>query len=88
MRDGSPPILRRIGLVKYTVIALVCSVALGAPGCQGERAEDLYELATFEEQQNNREHARQLYEEILQDYPGTEHALKAQERLRELKPSE
>ena len=57
MRDSSPPILRRIGLVKYTVIVLVCSVALGAPGCQGERAEDLYELATFEEQQNNREHA-------------------------------
>lgn len=88
VRDRWRPLLREVGLVRYTVIVLLCSLALGASGCQGDRAEDLYELATFEEQQNNRDHARQLYEEILQDYPGTEHAMKAQERLRELRPSQ
>ena len=83
------PPLKKVGLVKYTVIVLLCGLAFGASyGCQGDRAEDLYELATFEEQQNNVDHARQLYKEILQDYPGTKYAMKAQERLRELKPSQ
>ena len=86
--DRRRQLLREVGLVKYTVIVLLCSLALGASGCQGDRAEDLYELATFEEQQNNPDHARQLYEEILQDYPGTEYAMKSQERLRELKPGQ
>jgi outer membrane protein assembly factor BamD (BamD/ComL family) len=88
MCDRRCPLARVVGLVKYTVIVLVCSLALVTSGCQGDRAEDLYQLATFEEQQNNRDHARQLYEEILQDYPGTEYAMKAQERLRELEPGQ
>jgi len=54
-------------------------------GCSGNNAPELFETAKFEELQNNRDHAIQLYEEIIKKYPGSEFADKAKERLRELK---
>jgi TolA-binding protein len=53
--------------------------------CSVDRAEELFKTAQFEEIQNNREHAEQLYNEIVQKYPDSKYANKAEERLTELK---
>jgi TolA-binding protein len=52
-------------------------------GC-GSGADELMETAAFEELQNNPAHARQLYEQVVKQYPGTPEAAKASERLRAL----
>ena len=51
----------------------------------GEDPQQLFETAQFEEQQQNRAHAQELYERIVRDHPATEVAKKAQERLEEWK---
>ena len=43
--------------------------------------EEIYEIAQFEELQKNQEHARKLYQEIIEKYPKSEYAKKAAERL-------
>jgi hypothetical protein len=53
-------------------------------GC-GEDPRQLFETAQFEEQQNNRAHARELYEQIIQDHPDSEYADKARQRLEDWK---
>jgi outer membrane protein assembly factor BamD (BamD/ComL family) len=53
-------------------------------GC-GEDPRQLFETAQFEEQQQNRTHARELYEQIIQEHPGSEYAEKARQRLEALK---
>ena len=60
-------------------VTLVCAVLLG--GCRGNSAQQQFETAQFEELQENREHARQLYEAIVRDAPDSEYAAKARERL-------
>jgi outer membrane protein assembly factor BamD (BamD/ComL family) len=50
-------------------------------GCSGNKAAELYETAQFEELQNNREHALQLYQEIIKKYPDSEYAKKAGEKI-------
>lgn len=75
---------RRAGLTKKMKrIILICLLvlAMGVMGCSGDGAKDLYETAQLEELQKNREHAQQLYEEILQKHPNSEYAKKAEERL-------
>jgi outer membrane protein assembly factor BamD (BamD/ComL family) len=67
------------------IIALVLLLALSA--C-ADRAAELYDTATFEELQNNKAHAVQLYEEIVKKYPDSEQARKAKERLTALKQSD
>ena len=52
--------------------------------CSGNQAEELFKTAQFEELQNNRDHARQLYGEILKKYPESEYAKKAEDRLADL----
>jgi TolA-binding protein len=64
-------------------LALGLVLALG--GCGGG-AEELMETAAFEELQNNPAHARQLYQRVVDRYPGTPEAEKAAERLRALAP--
>lgn len=54
-------------------------------GCADNKAAQLLETAKFEELQNNKEHAVQLYEEIAKKYPGSEQAKIAQQKLTELK---
>jgi len=61
---------------------LVCMfIALGTLmlGCSSaeNRASELYDLAAFEQQQFNAEHALQLYDRILAEYPDTQTAQKA-----------
>jgi TolA-binding protein len=67
-----------------TLATLVLSVALlsGVLACS-DPPETLYNNAQFEELQNNQEHARELYEEIIRKYPESEFASKARERLEE-----
>jgi len=42
------------------------------------------ETARFEELQNNPDHARELYQDVVRRYPGTPEARDAEERLRTL----
>ncbi|MCL4475310.1 MAG: hypothetical protein M1508_03665 [Nitrospirae bacterium] len=65
------------------LLCLVFGLALSA--CTGDNGKEMYETAKFEEVQNNKEHARELYEEILRKYPKSEYARQAEERLRALK---
>lgn len=51
------------------------------------QSQALYETAQFEEQQFNLKHAKQLYEEIIQDYPETSFASKAKTRLKTMEDS-
>ncbi len=60
----------------------VSMLVLCLSGCQsGSGAEQLMETARFEELQNNPEHARQLYQQVLKDYPNAPQAKQASERL-------
>lgn len=49
--------------------------------CSGGGAAQLLETARFEEVQRNLPHARKLYREILDKYPGTPQAEEARARL-------
>lgn len=64
----------------------LAAVALGVAlsGCFGESAEQLMQTAEFEELQHNEEHARQLYERIIREYPASPEATKAAGRLKAL----
>lgn len=53
-------------------------------GCGGGGAADLLETARLEEMQNNPTHAKQLYQQIVDQYPGTPQAETAAARLREI----
>ena len=70
-------------LVTVLAAFIVCLI-LSLSGCNIDKAHELYETGKFEELQNNKEHARELYEEILKKYPKSDYAKKAEERLRTL----
>jgi TolA-binding protein len=64
----------------------LCILALlAAFGCSGQDPSDLFATAQFEERQNNREHAVQLYEQIIRDHPQSEVAQQARQRLEDLR---
>ncbi len=52
-------------------------------GCSNPEGQSraLYDTAQFEEMQMNFKHAKQLYNEILRDYPESSFASKAKDRL-------
>ena len=64
---------------RFVILGMVCIGLLGA--CTGDKSKELFETAQFEEKQNNREHARQLYQEIVTKYPKSPLAKQAEERL-------
>ena len=66
------------------IIFLILSFIM-LPGCSGNKVAELYETAGFEELQNNREHALRLYKEIIEKYPDTDYAGKAEERISQLR---
>jgi len=66
------------------VILLMITAALAVSACAVENGEGLYETAQFEELQNNPEHAKELYEEMIEKYPESEYAAKARARISEL----
>jgi outer membrane protein assembly factor BamD (BamD/ComL family) len=69
-------------------LAIFGVVLLLALSACADKAAELYETANFEELQNNKAHAVQLYEEILKKYPDSEQGRKAKERLAALKQSD
>jgi len=71
--------------MRYVVIVVLLLFSLVLSGCSKEKAEEIYDTAQFEELQNNREHALKLYQEIIEKYPGSEYAKKAEERVSQLK---
>lgn len=64
--------------------AMIAGVLLGT-GCFGNRAEEWYETAELEELQNSHDHARQLYQRIVDEYPDSDVAARARQRLEALK---
>jgi outer membrane protein assembly factor BamD (BamD/ComL family) len=52
-------------------------------GC-GDKAKDLYDTAQLEEKQFNKQHATQLYQRIVGEYPDSPYANQAKARLAEL----
>ncbi len=61
----------------------LCLFLFGIIGCS-EEAEQMFEIAEMEEQNNNDSNARKLYERIIEIDPKGYLATKAKERLAEL----
>ena len=57
----------------------------GMAACSRGNPQQLLETAQFEEKQHNKEHAVQLYQEILTRYGNSPEAATAAERLKTLK---
>jgi outer membrane protein assembly factor BamD (BamD/ComL family) len=68
------------------VLTIILVTALS--GCSGNGGQQLFDTAKLEELQDNREYARQLYQEIVDQYPETEYARKARERLSALQETQ
>ena len=75
-------------VMRQLIGALTIILVTALSGCSGNGGQQLFDTAKLEELQDNREHARQLYQEIMDHYPETEYARKAQERLSALQESE
>jgi len=69
--------------MRYLGLILIIVFAIALSGCSNKAAE-MFETAKFEELQNNKPHAIELYEEIVKKYPDSGQAKKASERLSEL----
>ena len=71
--------------MRYVIMVVLLLFSFSLAGCSKEKAAEIYDTAQFEELQNNREHALKLYQEIIEKYPGSEYARKAEERVSQLK---
>ncbi len=67
--------------MKKILLMLVMLSVMALSSCSGQKAEEMYETAQFEELQTNYAHARQLYQEIIRKYPESEYAAQAADRL-------
>ncbi|MGA1870420.1 MAG: tetratricopeptide repeat protein [bacterium] len=70
--------------MKRIILLIMIFLALTVSGCTGGGAEELFETARFEELQNSHDHAKKLYQEIIDKYPESDYAKKARERLNQL----
>ena len=75
--------MKKRSILTSFFLTIILAIVLAA--CSGQKASELYDTAKFEELQNNREHAVQLYEQIIVRYPSSDYAVKAKERLDLLK---
>jgi outer membrane protein assembly factor BamD (BamD/ComL family) len=71
-------------MMRSLLIFLILAGTLAVSACAVDNGEGLYENAQFEELQNNPEHAKKLYKEIIEKYPESEYAGKARARMSEL----
>ena len=71
--------------MRQVLIMIMLAMVFLALACSGNGGKELFETATFEELQNNKEHARELYDEVVKKYPESDYAKKAKERLNALK---
>lgn len=67
--------------MKRIILMLMLVIAFFISGCSDNKAQELFETAKLEELQNNQDHAKQLYQEIIRKHPNSEYAKIAQERL-------
>ena len=67
-------------LKKNFCILSLFIISITFTGCAEQKAGEIYEIAQFEELQENRTHAIQLYNKIIFKYPETEVASKAKKR--------
>lgn len=67
------------------LLILLIIISFGVAACSDNGGQQLLETAQFEEKQHNLDHAKKLYQEILNKYPDTGEAQKAQTRLDALK---
>ena len=67
--------------MKTIIIAALLAVSMVLSGCSGDGAESIFETARLEELQDNPEHAKKLYRDIIQQYPDSPFAQKAKDRL-------
>jgi hypothetical protein len=72
------PSARRLAL------ALALGLALAVSACSGGSAKEVLDTAQLEEKQNELEHAKKLYRDVVARWPGTPEAAQAEARLREL----
>ncbi len=73
--------------MRLTTLLLV--LIMSGLGCSDKDAQELYMTAQFEERQNNVQHAKDLYQEIITKYPTSSYAKDAQARftiLSQVKP--
>jgi hypothetical protein len=73
--------MRRLPGVGSALVTAVLAGLLLLPGCWGESADQMMRTAEFEELQRNHEHARQIYERVIERFPGSPEARKAADRL-------
>lgn len=71
--------------MRQVLIMLMLAIVFSISACSGSGGKELFETAKFEELQNNKEHARELYDEVVKKYPESDYAKKAKERLDALK---
>ncbi len=71
--------------MKRVILSMMILLSVSVSGCTGDKAKDMMDTAILEEKQHNSDHARQLYQEIIQKYPDSSVAKDAQRRLSELK---
>ncbi len=64
---------------RLAVSAMILAALMGA--CSADKSKELFDTAQLEEKQNNPEHARQLYQEIVTKYPKSPLAKQARDRL-------
>lgn len=67
--------------MRQGLIVLFMVFGLALASCSGDNAEQLFETAKLEELQDNREHAKKLYQDIVSAYPDSPYAKEAQARL-------
>lgn len=71
--------------MKRFILSLMIFFSVAVSGCSGDKAKTLMDTALLEEKQHNPDHARKLYQEIIQKYPDSAYAKEAQKRLSDLK---
>ena len=67
--------------MKQRLMVLFVVLGLALASCSGNNAEQLFETAKLEELQDNREHAKKLYQDIITAYPDSPFAKEARDRL-------
>ena len=67
--------------MRQGLIVLCVVFGLALAGCSGNNAEQLFETAKLEELQDNREHAKKLYQDVVTAYPDSPYAKEARARL-------
>ena len=67
--------------MRKRMVILIVAFGLALASCSGNNAEQLFETAKLEELQDNREHAKKLYQDIVNRYPDSSYAQEAKARL-------